>query len=153
MIKLEKIVVPIDFSASSELALKYAATLAGEFAEQSPQIHLVHIIEEEEFHPGHFDDPLNLAEKWKERSRTRMKEFTGGSLDKFVVIYHTDGGLVYDKILSYAKEVAASLIILGAHGKSGFIENWLGGTSYEVARKANCPVLTVKPDGHGFVAT
>jgi nucleotide-binding universal stress UspA family protein len=67
------------------------------------------------------------------------------------IIKRVKGGLVHEAIIDYARENEVSLIVIGAHGKSGFIDSWLGGTCYEIARKAPCAVLTVKPEAKGFV--
>lgn len=148
MIALKKIIVPVDFSDGAKLALKYATTFANEFG---AQIHLLHVIEEGALHPGNLADPLDTIGKWEQAGAKQMDDFLGKTFESFDIIKRIKSGLVFETIISYAKEVDANLIILGAHGKKGFIDEWLGGTSYEVARKAPCAVLTVKPHGQGFI--
>ncbi|GAB4274509.1 MAG: hypothetical protein Kow0029_14930 [Candidatus Rifleibacteriota bacterium] len=148
MIKFDKILVPVDFSEGSELALRYAATFASEYG---AQIHLLNVIEEEVLHAGNLSDPLETTSKWEEQSREQLISFVPESFKDLDIVKTVRGGLVHETIIEYAKENDVSLIVIGAHGKSGFIESWLGGTSYEIARKAPCAVLTVKPQGKGFV--
>lgn len=148
MIKINKILVPVDFSEGSELALRYAATFACEYG---AQIHLLNVIEEEVLQPGNLNDPLETSTKWEEQNKKQLDGFVPKELTNLDIIKKVRGGLVYETIIDYAKEEEVSLIIIGAHGRTGFIESWLGGNSYEIARKAPCAVLTVKPQGRGFV--
>lgn len=148
MIKINKILVPVDFSEGSELALKYAATFASEYG---AQIHLLNVIEEEVLHAGNLSDPLETSSKWHEQNQKLLDKFVPAKYSDLDIVKRVQGGLVYESIINYAKENEVSLIIIGAHGKSGFIDSWLGGNSYEIARKSPCAVLTVKPQGRGFV--
>ncbi len=148
MIKLNKILVPVDFSEGSALALRYAATFACEYG---AQIHLLNVIEEEVMHPGNLSDPLETSSKWEAQNRKEMDEFVPKEFHNLDIIKNVKGGLVYETIIDYANTNEVGLIIIGAHGRTGFIESWLGGTSYEVARKSPCAVLTVKPQDKGFV--
>jgi universal stress protein A len=148
MITINKILVPVDFSEGSKLALRYAATFASEYG---AQIHLLNVIEEEALHPGNMDDPLGTNEKWEKENLKALNDFVPEKFNDLDIIKKVKGGLVYESIIQYAAEEGANLIIIGAHGKSGYIDSWLGGNSYEISRKAPCAVLTVKPDGKGFV--
>ncbi len=148
MISLKKILVPVDFSNVSKLALTYAASFCAEYG---AELHLLHVIEEETLHPGQLDDRLNVNAKWEKESMTRLGEFLGPSLAQLDAKKTVRGGLVYEGIIEYAKENAVDLIVMGSHGNSGFMDSWLGGTAYEVTRKSVCPVLTVKPSEKPFV--
>ncbi len=148
MIKISKILVPVDFSEGSELALRYAATFASEYG---AQIHLLNVIEEEVLHAGNLSDPLETSSKWHEQNRKQLDSFVPAKFSDLDIVKRVEGGLVYETIINYAVENEVSLIIIGAHGKTGFIDSWLGGNSYEIARKSPCAVLTVKPQGRGFV--
>ena len=148
MINIKKILVPVDFSASSDLALKYAASFAMEFG---TQIHLVHVIQEEVLHPGNLEDPLHTAARWEKDASFRLNAFIPAQYQTLAITKSVRGGIVFEGIIQEACEQEADLIIIGAHGESGIVNAWLGGTAYEVARKAPCPVLTVKPTEHGFV--
>jgi nucleotide-binding universal stress UspA family protein len=148
MIKFNKILVPVDFSEGSELALRYAATFATEYG---AQIHLLNVIEEEVLHAGNLADPLETSNKWEEQNLKQLVSFVPEKFNDLDIIKTVKGGLVHETIIDYARENDVSLIVIGAHGKTGFIDSWLGGTSYEIARKAPCAVLTVKPQAKGFV--
>ncbi len=53
-----------------------------------------------------------------------------------------------DAIVLYAEEVAADLIVMGTHGRTGFNRLTLGSTAEHVLRRAPCPVLTVRPEAN-----
>ena len=148
MINLKTILVPIDFSVSSSTALDYAAAFGTDFG---AQIHLLCVVEEESLTANIGGDPLNTKESWRKENLKKLEEFIPEKYKDLDLIKRVEGGLTYEAILKYARENNIDLIIMGANGQTGFIESWLGGNTYEVARKAPCAVLTVKPEGFGFI--
>jgi nucleotide-binding universal stress UspA family protein len=60
-------------------------------------------------------------------------------------------GVPFLEILLYAKEQEIDLIVIGTHGRSGLAHVLLGSVTEKIVRKASCPVLTVRPEGHQFV--
>lgn len=148
MVNFKNILVPIDFSEGSSLALDYAASFASDFGSQ---LHLLCIIEEESLSANIGGDPLNTKESWRKQNLKRLEEFIPLKYKDLDLHKCVEGGLSYQVIIEYAKENNIDLIIMGSNGQTGFIESWLGGTSYEVARKAPCAVMTVKPECRAFV--
>ena len=63
--------------------------------------------------------------------------------DKAKVQVEVKEGAPYAEITDKAKSMDADLIILGAHGRSGFVRMLIGSTVERVVRKATCPVLSV----------
>jgi universal stress protein A len=51
-----------------------------------------------------------------------------------------------DEIIQYADEVAAAMIVIGAHGYSGVRHLILGSTTESTLQHAQCPVLCVKAE-------
>ncbi|MEJ5330751.1 MAG: universal stress protein [Desulfobaccales bacterium] len=56
-------------------------------------------------------------------------------------------GVPDDAIVRLARELAADLIILGSHGRTGFTRLLLGSVAERVIGTAPCPVLVVKKPG------
>src|SRR5262245_1740192 len=50
-----------------------------------------------------------------------------------------------DEIAAYARRVAAELIVVGTHGRTGIRKALLGSVAEQVLQKARCPVLVVPP--------
>jgi len=53
-------------------------------------------------------------------------------------------GIPYEEIIRSAREAAASLIVLGTHGRTGLDHLIFGSTAERVVRGASCPVLTIR---------
>ena len=96
MIKINKILVPVDFSEGSALALRYAATFACEYG---AQIHLLNVIEEEVMQAGSLSDTLNTTDKWEEQNKKLLEEFVPKELNNLDIIKRVQGGLVYESII------------------------------------------------------
>jgi nucleotide-binding universal stress UspA family protein len=60
-------------------------------------------------------------------------------------------GVPFLSIIEDAREADIDLIVLGTHGRSGLKNLLIGSVAEKVVRKAPCPVLTVRPEGHQFV--
>jgi nucleotide-binding universal stress UspA family protein len=61
-------------------------------------------------------------------------------------------GAAFMEIIEYAQSQQIDLIVIGTHGRSGFAHILMGSVAERVVRKAPCPVLSVKPEGHQFVS-
>ena len=72
MINLKTILVPIDFSVSSQTALDYAAAFGADFG---AQIHLLCVVEEESLTAKIGGDPLNTRESWRKENLKKLEEF------------------------------------------------------------------------------
>lgn len=54
-------------------------------------------------------------------------------------------GRAADEIVAYANRVAADLIVMGTHGRTGIRRVLLGSVAEQVLRQARCPLLVVPP--------
>jgi nucleotide-binding universal stress UspA family protein len=57
---------------------------------------------------------------------------------------HVANGLVVESILSFAEDIRADLIVMSSGGKSQLMEQPLGSTAYQVARRSRTEVLLVR---------
>jgi len=53
-------------------------------------------------------------------------------------------GNAYERILEYAEETGADLLVMGTHGRTGVDRYLLGSVTEKVVRTADIPVLTVR---------
>jgi nucleotide-binding universal stress UspA family protein len=60
-------------------------------------------------------------------------------------------GIPFVEIVRHARKKNIDLIVIGTHGRTGLDHMLLGSVAEKVVRKAPCPVLTVRPEGHQFV--
>lgn len=152
MIKLEKILLPTDFSEYSAEATKYACAFAEQF---NSQIHLLHVQEVYASSTPEFGMGLALPSQIKE-----SREAAERALEKVLdaewaegrdIIRATAEGPPFLEIVRYAKAQGIDMVIMGTHGRSGLAHVLMGSVAEKVVRKAPCPVLTVRPEGHQFV--
>jgi universal stress protein A len=153
VIKLDSILVPVDFSDGSRMAFQYAATFCMEYGSK---ITVMHVVEEDQEIVS-FSDPLNISKKWQEEGVKRAEDNFNALLGKYEkeldikrIIKIGDPSKL---IVNEAFQSEVDLVILGSYGKTGVKLSWLGGIAYNVVRKSPCPVLTVKPAGKSFVHT
>ena len=142
-LKIETILVPLDFSPASLGALDYAVWLAKQF---SAAIHLVHVYPPDEASsvPGAGHLLFETAETIE-----RLNEELTGIHRKHVPTYrpescHVRTGQPYQEIVRLAREIDADVIALATRGHSGLKHLLLGSTAERVVRSAPCPVLVVR---------
>lgn len=141
----DKILTAVDFSESSDFAFEYALTLARQF--QSELI-ILHVINEPVDLRGFYVPHISFEQLEKE-----IEEGAGKMMEKFCQTrmgdfsnYTTEivTGIPYEEITRKAADVAASLIVLGTHGRTGLDHIIFGSTAERVVRSSSCPVLTIR---------
>jgi len=153
MIKIQRILVPTDFSEFSQCALRYGCELAQRF---SAQLHLLNVVEE--IYPL-IPDPgmtfpppdtyvLETQEVAKKQIQTLPPDDLRGSLS---IIREVVTGVPFVEIVRYARENEIDMIVIGTHGRTGLAHVLMGSVADKIVRKSSCPVLTVRPEGHSFV--
>ncbi len=146
-IRIQKVLCPVDFSETSDLALKYAIGLARVYSADLDVLHVVAppvtSLPGEHF-LGDFvqADMEALATACRERVDRLLAETP--CAEKVAVTPMVVCGVPYLEILRVAAEDQADLLVMGTHGRSGIEHLLIGSVAERVVRKAPCPVLTVK---------
>ena len=153
MIALKQVLVPTDFSETSDLALRYGKALAGAFG---ATLHVVHIIEEPYGQPWAVEaygfSLAALQEEWIKDAKTRLAASVSEDERKTLnAVATTVLGHPVMEILRYATDNAVDLIVMGTHGRGPLGHVVLGSVAERVVRKAPCPVLTVRTPERDFV--
>jgi nucleotide-binding universal stress UspA family protein len=153
MIKLDRILVPTDLSEFSKHALRYGCEFANRF---NAELHLLTVVQDVVAmvpEPGMaFPAPGEYLQELQQASRKALDELPDPALLRgATVVRDVRVGTPFLEIVRYAKESAIDLIVIGTHGRSGLAHVLLGSTAEKIVRKAPCPVLTVRPEGHDFV--
>ena len=141
----EKILIAVDFSENSAYAFDYALTLAQQFGSH---LSIMHVINEPVDLRGFYVPHISFEQLEKEieaGATTMMEKFCHERLGNFSA-YETSivSGIPYEEILRKAKDIDASLIVLGTHGRTGIDHIIFGSTAERVVRAAVCPVLTIR---------
>ena len=141
------ILVPIDFSATSDAALHYAVTLARRFR---ASLHLLHVVDDA-FVGGAFGSEIYIASVPAMQASLidEAARKLSGVLSKVERASIAAGmevrvGRPADVICEAAEEHACDLIVMGTHGRTGMAHLLLGSVAEKMVRAAPCPVLTVR---------
>src|SRR5690606_23931576 len=137
--KLERVVIGMDFSEPSIAAARWAAL---HFAPDAELV-LVHSIEIQRpprFLRAALPPPAELEETTRQGAEQRLRE-VGLSLGAPRIWPVVREGRPADQIAAVAEERGADLIIVGEHGRSGGIRGLVGSTAEQLARSAPAPVL------------
>jgi nucleotide-binding universal stress UspA family protein len=148
MIDLKRILVPTDFSETSEAALRYGVELARRF---SARLCLLHVPE----HPGEATEteyPVDLFETMQNAADDRLPHLLSeAERHELRPECAMRLGTPWEEIVRHAEEHDIDLIVMGTHGRDGLARLLLGSVAEMVVRKASCPVLTVHHPEHQFV--
>jgi len=153
MIQLKSILVPTDFSEFSHHAIRYGCEFAKRF---NADLHLVHVVEDIYPlvpEPGFAMPPAGqyLADLVKAAEKAFEDLPPTGWDDGIEVTKKVLTGTPFLEIIRYARDEDLDLIVIGTHGRTGLVHALMGSVAEKVVRKAQCPVLTVRPEGHDFV--
>ena len=151
-ISLQRILVPVDFSALSKKALRYAGKLSQEF---NAEISLLHVVEPDlpPFFDGTAIAPPTISNSASASRTNRMKSWISSARSAGVTrirsIIRT--GLPAHQIVEAARNMDVDLIVIATHGHAGWKHFAIGSTAERVVRAAPCPVLVVREKEHEFI--
>jgi nucleotide-binding universal stress UspA family protein len=133
------ILIPTDFSEPSRLALQHAIGLAQQLGAKLTMLHVYGI--PTVYYPDNVSWPL------EELGKAAQATLEAAVADARKVLPQTEGrveiGDPRDRILAYAKQCGADLIVIGTHGRRGVAHMLLGSVAEWIVRMSPIPVLTV----------
>ena len=135
--QFRRVLVPLDFSASSLSVLDVAASFvkAGD-----GQMLLVHVLDE----PAPISLPTPAVTPTASEDAARRELAKAAPSDPGVICQRElVRGAPAAQILHLAQEENVDLIVMSTHGQSGLTRLLMGSVSAEVVRHAPCPVVTV----------
>ena len=144
--KIKNILVPVDFSPCSNNALKYAMEFHKKINAKLMLLHgfRVPIPAAEisfDVHPGMIDDyEKEVVEKFKQLE----SEIPGLEAENYD--YKIEMAFAIDAILKTIEEHDIELVIMGTKGAGNVATAILGSNTYEVIKRAPCPVIAVPED-------
>jgi nucleotide-binding universal stress UspA family protein len=152
-ILLRRILVPIDFSDRSRVALTYGVALVEQF---KASIHLLHVVESiVGSHPVPIETGLHdeldraiAARAWDELNELLPSDDRTRLHAELVL----EWGTPFVEIVRYARWHEIDLITMGTHGRSGVTHLLMGSVAENVVRTSPCPVLTVRHPEHEFIS-
>jgi nucleotide-binding universal stress UspA family protein len=154
-----RILVAIDGSATSELALKEAALFG---KEHDAILRLAHVVDDTVAYTAvltphelvqrqadlqRVDTTVQLLRGYGERVLSRgaaAARALGANAETTLLSVAESGGRVYDSIEQEAARWPADLVVIGTHGRRGFRRLLLGSVAEGLIRTTTKPVLLVR---------
>ena len=142
---LKKILVPVDFSEPSRRAVLLACDIAQRYGAEVTLLNVYQV-------PG-FVYPDGFMAAGPETMRDLMAK-TQEALDTLKasalragatrIVTKATEGTPHVEVLGEAKAGEFDLIVMGTHGRTGFMHAFMGSVAENVVRRSECPVLTVR---------
>jgi nucleotide-binding universal stress UspA family protein len=149
---ITKILIPVDFSDTSLLAIKHGAYMA-QITKSS--LHLLHVINAHYVSQDIFLPVVNIQDQSKieKVASDKLAQLVSDVKAEFGVTAQTiiKVGPPSNEISKVAKEIKASLIVMGTHGYSPIEELVIGSTALKVITKSPCPTMAMSGRGAGHI--
>ena len=144
----KRILVAIDESATSDLALREAIHLA---KDQNAVLRLVHVVDLTPVYltvetPYPYVECQKAMEEGGKKilaSRATKVREAGIDVDSKLITMTMLGESIYDLIQEQSKQWPADLIVIGTHGRRGFQHARLGSVAEGLMRLATKPALVI----------
>lgn len=151
MLRIAKILVPVDFSPASKAALELALVFAERFDAQIQALHAWEL-------PVYVRPDLLVWKEGSEDHRKPMKDVAQAraieEMDAFLrgfsaaerarIKERLVSGSPVDVVLDLLDREGFDLVVMGTHGRTGISHLLLGSVAERVTRQATRPVLTVR---------
>lgn len=148
-LRVGEILVPVDFSEPSKVALKHAISIANHFDSLVIVLQVVKpLIGQETVYPsGTYVEQITFNAERVLNEICQRAHMTPPRNARMLVKY----GIPCEQIVAIATDRKTDLIVIGTRGRGALAHAFLGGTTENVIRHAPCPVLVVRPnESSGF---
>jgi nucleotide-binding universal stress UspA family protein len=146
---IRRILVPVDFSEASEIAVQHAKEIAQTYG---AEIDLLHVVEEVVYPSAYGVEPPYVP---SQDVVTRVEKALGSMAREDIGYEHVQIsariGYAPLTILDHVESNDIDLIVLATHGRTGLDRMLLGSVAERVIRRAPTPVFIVKPDQKSLV--
>ncbi|NWG37737.1 universal stress protein [Nitrososphaera sp.] len=145
-ISMKKILVPVDGSDSSVLAVRHAIALAEMSGAEVLLMHAVVSLPYLQHKAGgdvldtYVEEAKRYAEMWFEQARQMAAKSSVRTTSEVIL----EAESIADVIVNYARSHGVDLIVIGSRGRTGLKRFLLGSVASGVVSHAHCPVLIVR---------
>lgn len=141
---MKTIIVPVDFSDTTDALVDYAITFAKDI---NAKIYLIHVAPSDigfvigdmgfQYFPQVEDNEIKYELQKLDLIEQRIIA-QGVDADHLL-----KQGVASEIILEYATEKNANFIVMGSHGRSGIYDVFIGSLTKDLTKKSHIPVLVV----------
>jgi nucleotide-binding universal stress UspA family protein len=138
--ELRRLLVPMDFSARAERAIRYAVALAGQAGSAVSLVHVMAEVKQNDaavLTGGH----STLSADAGKQLHSVMDEVVDPDLRGEVYLRC---GAPFQHIIAVADSHEVDLLVLTTHGRTGLSHLLMGSTAERVIYHASCPVLIIR---------
>jgi nucleotide-binding universal stress UspA family protein len=143
------IVIPVDFSEQSLIALNQTYNLAHL---TKSDITLLHVIDETLFHSmlSIFGDKEEKESAYIADIKLRLEQIAKDveTTTGVEIKIRIEKGKIYETVNKVAEELNAAFIVMGTSGETTLKKKFIGSNSVRVIGEAPCPVITIKGKHH-----
>jgi universal stress protein A len=141
-VKIDRIMVPTDFSQHSREALKYAIELA---RDHQSEVVLLHVVEPLPYGAASWHEPTKLLEHYSEAASAELKRFE----EQAIALYpncrcELHFGVVHKVIGDLVSKLGIDLIVMSMRGQNELLDLLIGSVAEKILRHAPCPVLRIR---------
>jgi nucleotide-binding universal stress UspA family protein len=146
--RYDQVLVPTDGSEAAAAAVDHGVAVAERF---DARVHAVNVVDVANLAVSHtYGPPEQLVEGLRSAGEEATEQVAerarAAGLD---VETHVVEGVPAEHLLTYAEDSGVDLIAMGTAGRSGLERVLLGSTTERIVRRADVPVLTVRPPDEG----
>jgi nucleotide-binding universal stress UspA family protein len=144
--KIERVLLPIDFSPRTPAALPYAKTIACRFHASVTALHVLQAVNTAMELTGDGGGPIvaEVLAHQRDSLKEELESFWAGALRSLEVHPVLAGGDPASTIVEYARSNHIDLIVIPTRGCGLFRRLLLGSVTLHVLHHAPCPVLTTE---------
>lgn len=139
-----RILICLDISEATDMILqeckKFFALL------NKPEVHVFSAIDIRAMTvgEGYDSEVYKIQEEEVKQLEKKVWEFFAGH----TIHFSSDVGIPFLKIIDYASEIKADLMVIGTHGRTGFNHLLFGSVAEQVLKRATCNTLVIPIKGH-----
>jgi nucleotide-binding universal stress UspA family protein len=143
MLTLQRILVAVDFTETSDRAFDFALQLAEKFGASVIAMHAFEI-PVIGFPDGALVATADIASRIQEAAKqgleaaVKSRQGRGAKIESVL-----REGNAHEEVRAVAEEMGADLIVIGTHGRKGLARALLGSVAENVIRTVKIPVLTI----------
>jgi nucleotide-binding universal stress UspA family protein len=144
MAELRRILVPTDFTETSDRALDWALDLAARLGSSVVTVMHAYEIPILGFPDGALIATPEIASRISDAARAALDRTVAKSNHRGVPLDSVlRDGVAYEEINAVAEAMNADLIVIGTHGRRGLARALLGSVAENVIRTSTRPVVTI----------